>query len=84
MRNQSGKQQFSENPLTEADFEDRLESQKRNKHAVQKLIYLNTARILEIIGYQATESDSKRLEFAVTKFGGRHGANALAFGRAAS
>lgn len=45
---------------------------------------MNTARILDIIGYQATESDSKRLEFAVSKFGGRYGASTAALSKAGS
>lgn len=42
---------FGDNPMGEADFEDRLEALKRMKHAVRKLVYLNTSRILEVIGY---------------------------------
>lgn len=61
--------QYAENPLTNADFEDKLDSLKRSKHAMQKLLHHSTSRILDIIGYQATESDSKRLEFAVSRFG---------------
>jgi len=57
--------------VVDADLEDRIQGQKRVKHAVQKLVFLNTAKILEIIGYQTTESDSKRLGFAVNKFGGK-------------
>ena len=60
--------------MTNADFEDKVDAKKRNKHAVHKLMHLKTARILDIIGYLATESDSKRLEFAVEKFGGRSSA----------
>ena len=44
---------------------------------MRKLLHLKTTRILDIIGYQATESDSKRLEFAVGRFGGRAGASVL-------
>ena len=60
--------------MTNADFKEKVEAEKRNKHAVHKLMHLRTARILDIIGYLATESDSKRLEFAVEKFGDRSSA----------
>lgn len=64
---------IAEDPLTDRDFEQKAEAVKRMKHATQKLVYLNTSRILDIIGYQTTESDSKRLEFAVSRFGSKSG-----------
>ena len=42
---------YAENPLTNADFEDKLDSLKRSKHAMQKLMHHSTSRILDIIGY---------------------------------
>ena len=41
--------------------------------AVTRLIHLHTCRMLDIIGYSTTESDSRRLEYAIERFGGRIG-----------
>ncbi len=45
---------------------------------------MNTTRILDIIGYQATESDSKRLSHAVSRFGGKMQASVIAESKAGS
>jgi len=56
-------------PETNIDQEDRHAAEKRNKFAVKKLIHCKTARLLEIIGYSTTESDVRRLEYAIQMFG---------------
>ena len=38
-------------PNTNVDIEDRDKSQKRLKHAVRKLVNLNTNRMLDVLGY---------------------------------
>ena len=60
---------YVNNPMTNVDFEEKYESEKRNKQAVKKLIHLKTTRMLEIIGYTTTESDVRRLEYAINQFG---------------
>ena len=60
---------YVSNPMTCVDFEEKYESEKRNKLAVKKLIHLKTTRMLEIIGYTTTESDVRRLEYAINQFG---------------
>jgi len=60
---------YLENPgLTNYDLERKLEAEKRCKRVVAKLIYLKTSRLLKILGYQTTENDSKRLDYALTFF----------------
>lgn len=54
--------------LTNYDLERKLEAEKRCKRVVAKLIYLKTSRLLKILGYQTTENDSKRLNYALTFF----------------
>ena len=61
-----------------ADVEEITEAKKRNKRAVNKLLFMKTNIILEIIGYSSTESDSKRLNHAVERFGGATGASVIA------
>ena len=54
-----------------ADIEYKLKLQeKRQRHIVRRLQYLNTDRLLGILGYRTTEQDSKRLEYAVLRWGG--------------
>jgi len=36
---------------------------------VKKLIHCKTQRLLDIIGYSTTESDVRRLEYAIQQFG---------------
>ena len=58
---------YVDDPKTNVDLEEKQESDKRsNRRAVRKLIHLKTARMLEIIGYSTTESDVKRLEYAIS------------------
>ena len=57
--------EYVDDPKTNVDFEEKYEAEKRNKHAVRKLIHLKTARMLDIIGYTTTESDVRRLEYAI-------------------
>ena len=61
--------EFVLNPQTNVDFEEKYEAMKRNKLAVRKLIHLKTSRMLDILGYTTTESDVKRLEYAINQFG---------------
>ncbi len=56
-------------PMTNADLEDRYKSDKRLKHAVRKLVNLNTSRMLEVLGYQTTEKDVRRLDYSIKQFG---------------
>ena len=42
---------YVKQPMTNADLEDRYKSDKRLKHAVRKLVNLNTSRMLEVLGY---------------------------------
>ena len=56
-------------PATSIDFEDKVLSDRRLRKTVKKLSYLNTSRLLDIMGYRSTENDSKRLEYAVVSFG---------------
>lgn len=51
--------------ITNVDYEHKLEADKRVKKIVRKLIYLNTSRLLTILGYTATENDTKRLDYAL-------------------
>ena len=60
---------YVDDPKTNIDFEDKIEAQKRNDKAIKKLMYLHTQRMLEIIGYTTTESDVRRLEYAINQFG---------------
>ena len=56
-------------PQTNQDFEQRVKGQKRLKHAVRKLVNLNTSRMLHILGYTTTEKDVRRLDYAMKSFG---------------
>jgi hypothetical protein len=60
-------------PLSTQDLESKKEAVKRNQMAVTRLIHLHTSRMLDIIGYSTTESDCRRLEYAIERFGGRIG-----------
>ena len=56
-------------PETNVDIEDRDRSHKRLKHAVRKLVNLNTNRMMDVLGYQTTEKDARRLEYAIKSLG---------------
>ena len=60
---------YVDDPMTNVDFEDRYKSEKRLKHAVRKLINLNTTRMLDVLGYSTTEKDVRRLDYAIKSFG---------------
>ena len=64
--------EYVDDPKTNVDFEEKVEAEKRNDKAVKRLTYLKTQRMLEIIGYSTTESDVRRLEYAVNQFGKEH------------
>lgn len=55
--------------MTNVDYEQKLLSEKRQKLVVRKLLFLNTARLLRILGYVSTEKDAQRLDYAVAAFG---------------
>ena len=64
--------EYVDDPKTNVDFEEKVEAEKRNDKAVKRLTYLKTQRMLEIIGYSTTESDVRRLEYAIQQFGKEH------------
>lgn len=58
-----------EEPMTNADFEERYKREKFLRHAVRKLACLKTSRMLSVLGYTTTEKDVRRLDYAIKSFG---------------
>ena len=62
--------QYVDDPTTNLEFEDKvIQTAKRNKATVRKLLHMHTSRLLGILGYSTTESDVSRLDYAVRNFG---------------
>jgi len=60
---------IADDPMTNADFEERYKKDKLLKHAVRKLVNLKTRRMLDVLGYTTTEKDVRRLDYAIKSFG---------------
>jgi hypothetical protein len=62
-------QQAQMDSKTSYDFEQKLRGEKLLRNVVSKLIHAQSARVLKVVGTMPSDSDRKRLEFAIDQFG---------------
>lgn len=60
---------YVNDPMTNVEIEEKDKGARRMKHAIRKLVNLNSARMLKILGYTTTEKDARRLEYSIKSIG---------------